>query len=165
MKARVEHTCRVFGREQERAGEATGGRDPESPELGNELQPCQMVVVVVVPEDRQTGGMLIEDRTVAGYMTLENATDKRRNDWTTVAVERRLTGGVSMKVGDCRQSSTTAAVGEDGEDWVSRCSTTVVDECPDRQDLTLSPGCRRAKLQSVTTSGETEGKEIGRAHV
>lgn len=43
----------------------------------------------------------------------------------------------------------------DVEGWVSHCSTIVVDECPDRYDLTLrSLGCEAA----VTTSGGENGK-------
>lgn len=50
----------------------------------------------------------------------------------------------------------------DVEDWVSRCSTIVVDECPDRYDLTLrSLRCRRVKLQSQRVERRKWERERG----
>jgi hypothetical protein len=77
--------------------EANGGRDLESPALGSELQPCQMVVVVEeVPEDRPTQDMLMEDRAIVGCMTPEER--GQEDNWTVVvAAEDSLTRDVSTR--------------------------------------------------------------------
>lgn len=98
VEVQAEHTCRVVGKGRERVEEANDGRGLESPGLGSELQPCQMVVVEEVPEDRQAEDMLIANRAVVGYMELVVATEEKRQDnWMTVAVANRLTEDVLMK--------------------------------------------------------------------
>jgi len=122
----------VVGKDQEQVEEANDGKDLESLEPESVLQPCQMVV----PEGRlrEEEGTPIGGKAV-GYRELKDATEDKRERKSAAAADM-LTRDVSMKDGYCLRGSTTVA-GVDVEDWVSRCSTIVVDECPDRYDLTL----------------------------